>query len=472
MKPHAPEKRIRDALDACADCDTCRFLMDESCPVFPKLYGLYDREREEGRPVLAKDLRELADRCTLCGLCPCPNIREDLIQGKTAVVRKRGMPLSIRLLADVQRFGRWGTRMSGLYNRLLSLPPFAGLAKRIAGIHPDRSLPQMPAQSFFAWAQNQGLDRTIELKSSGDLKSSEKPKAAYFAGCTAGYLFPEVAKAAVEVMLRNNITVHVPPQQCCGMPTLLEGDDTTSLDRAAFNLDNLLKMVESGFDIVCSCPTCGFLFTVLLSEKAAYSRDYQKSIGAGPDEIRVPGTSPAFSKELSKGAEFISLRKSLYRNILKDDGFFSSLNPLERMELSTHVSDMGFYLDRLHGKGLLNTDLGPIEGRYAYFAPCHQREQGIESPYPNLLGLIPGMSVQKVGGSLDCCGMGGSLGLKKGFHSESLQLGERIAQKIRGANPEAIITDCLSCRLQFNHLLPLPVYHPLELLLHSYNTFF
>ncbi len=32
------------------------------------------------------------------------------------------------------------------------------------------------------------------------------------------------------------------------------------------------------------------------------------------------------------------------------------------------------------------------------------------------------------------------------------------------AAPEAIITDCLSCRLQFQHLLPFSVMHPLEVL--------
>ena len=78
-----PEKTIRSILDACADCDTCRFLMDESCLLFPELYQLYDKEKEAGIPVKDVELRKLAELCTLCGLCPCPNIRADVIRGKT-----------------------------------------------------------------------------------------------------------------------------------------------------------------------------------------------------------------------------------------------------------------------------------------------------------------------------------------------------------------------------------------------------
>ena len=47
MDRNDPEKSARQVLDACADCDVCRFLMDTSCLYFPELYRLYDRELEE-----------------------------------------------------------------------------------------------------------------------------------------------------------------------------------------------------------------------------------------------------------------------------------------------------------------------------------------------------------------------------------------------------------------------------------------
>jgi glycerol-3-phosphate dehydrogenase subunit C len=64
------------------------------------------------------------------------------------------------------------------------------------------------------WAKQRSLHET----------RGDGPKVAYFTGCTARYLFPEVAKATVEVLERNGVAVYVPPQRCCGMPSMLEGD--------------------------------------------------------------------------------------------------------------------------------------------------------------------------------------------------------------------------------------------------------
>ena len=47
------------------------------------------------------------------------------------------------------------------------------------------------------------------------------------------------------------------------------------------------------------------------------------------------------------------------------------------------------------------------------------------------------------------------MGFKRDFHEASIELGSRLIGKIREMNPEILVTDCLSCRLQFNQLLPL-----------------
>lgn len=448
-----PEKLIRGVLDACSDCDVCRFLMDESCLLFPELYRLYDKEREDGAPVSETELRRLAELCTLCGLCPCPNIRADVIRSKIERVHKEGMPLGIRLLADAQRFGRWCGMVPAAVNAALSLAPIDRTIKKIVGIHPHRRLPRIARESFFSWARKKGLDRP----------SDQNPKAAYFAGCTAGYLFPEVARSAVAVMAHNGISVHVTEQQCCGMPTLLEGDLTTTLERVRSNIDILSKTVRAGYDLVCSCPTCGFFMKVLLKERAFYSPEYQRSVNAATDEIKIQDRKAGTSG-------FVSMKKSMFKDILKDDGFFSGLDPLARIDLSDAVLDMGEYLDRLYQEKRLNTHFGAVAGRMAYFAPCHQREQDIGTPYEKLLRLLPGLTIVRVGGSMDCCGMGGSLGFKENFHAASIRLGQALMQKIEAVSPEAIITDCLSCRLQFQHMLPYPVLHPLEIIARAYGS--
>ncbi|MDZ7832054.1 MAG: heterodisulfide reductase-related iron-sulfur binding cluster [Desulfobacterales bacterium] len=443
---------IRQVMDACADCDTCRFLMDESCLFFPELYRLYDRKKQTGARPTEKALHRLADMCTLCGLCPCPDIRAGIVRAKAARVREKGMPIGVRMLADLQNAGKYAGRFPALINQLLRISPSAKAAKRFAGIAEARRLPLLPAESFFARARRNGLNRMPD----------KHPKAAYFAGCTAGYLFPEVAGAAVAILKKNGIAVYVPPQQCCGMPTLVEGAEKITRSRVQHNLQALLDAADSGCDIVCSCPTCGFFMKVLLKEGAFYSRPYQESVNAGDDEIRIP--------DGRGGNRHVSLQKAVYGKILKDDSCFSDIDPLARISLSEKIRDMGQYLDQLHDKERLDTKFNPVNARMAYFAPCHQREQDMGSPYEKILALVPGLEIKRAGGAMDCCGMGGSLGFKESFHEASIRLGRRLAEKIRAAAPEAIVTDCLSCRLQFRHLMPeIRVFHPLEILQRAYE---
>lgn len=446
------EAIIRNVIDACADCDTCRFLMNEDCLFFPELYRLVDREKESGQAAPDHELKGLVELCTLCGLCPCPNIRNDIIKAKAALVKQNGMPLGNRLLADVQQFGRTCGMVPGLTNAFLSNSSVKEIVKRIAGIHPLRNLPRIPEENFFTWAKDRGLCNT----------SANKHGVAYFAGCTAGYLFPEVGRAAVMVLEQNDVKVFVPTQRCCGMPTLVEGDFRTTLKRAKSNLDSILTAKDRGFEPVSSCPTCGFLMKVLLKEGAYHSDSFQRSVAAGDDEIKLP--------DGRGNGQFTHLKKSLYGKILKDDGLFKALEPLKRITLSDGFLDIGEYLVRLLDGGQLNTRLQPIRERIVYFAPCHQREQKIGSPYIRLLSRVPGLIIEQVGGSMDCCGMGGSLGYKKGFHDASVSLGSSIAAMIRASAPDTVVTDCLSCRLQFQLLLHYPVVHPLEILLRAYKT--
>ncbi len=70
----------------------------------------------------------------------------------------------------------------------------------------------------------------------------------------------------------------------------------------------------------------------------------------------------------------------------------------------------------------------------------------------------------QVGGALDCCGMGGHLGYKKPFHNLSLKTGQSLFKKIESERNRTVVTDCLSCRLQFSQVFDRKVLHPIELL--------
>jgi glycerol-3-phosphate dehydrogenase subunit C len=126
---------------------------------------------------------------------------------------------------------------------------------------------------------------------------------------------------------------------------------------------------------------------------------------------------------------------------------------------------------KLHGTGELKRTFGPISEQIAYYPPCHLREQDIGRPYQNLLGLIPGISIESIEDPFYCCGMAGIMEFKQDFHSASIKMGSRLMAKIKEIHPQQLATNCLSCRLQFNQLTPYKVFNPIEILKKSYVTY-
>jgi glycerol-3-phosphate dehydrogenase subunit C len=162
--------------------------------------------------------------------------------------------------------------------------------------------------------------------------------------------------------------------------------------------------------------------------------------------------------------------KTIFKNIMKDQGYFSTLDPMKRVTLAEKIFDVGEYLLRLHQTGELKTDFAPVHRQTVYFPPCHQREQEFGQPYMELMGLVPGLKLDEIHGNLYCCGLAGVMGFKRDFHQASIKLGSRLINKIKELNPEILLTDCLSCRLQFNQLLPHKVLHPVEILREAYGA--
>lgn len=428
-------------------------MLADDCLLFAELYRLHDREAETGKAPTSRELQAMLARCTYCALCGCPDIRADIIAAKSGFAARDGLTPALRLLEDVARLGRLGALAPRLANRLMNLAPVAGGLKRLGGIHAYRRLPRLPEETFPAWARRRGLDRKPP-RGAGR-------RVAYFAGCSGRYFFPEVPRALVRTLRQAGVAVHVPEQACCGMPPFLEGDRAKTLEMAAHNVVRLAALVAEGFDIVCSCPTCGFVLKRSIRERACYADAYQRTVGDDPEILKVPVEGPcgADGKPL-----FNTLRKSIYGRILKDDGYYASIDPVKRIAVAENTWDAGEYLLKLGHSGAFTSQAGWREWRLAYFVPCHQREQGIGRPYVDLLRKVPGISVDVIDGAYDCCGMGGIMGFKRDFHRHSLKLGAPVVAKIEALNPDAVVTDCLSCRLQLTHTTTLPVRHPLEIL--------
>ena len=468
------EVRARKVIDRCAGCGHCRELMDDSsCLFMPQLYRLVDREEAGGEAITSTEMKQLLDLCNTCGICPCTPVHTWIREAKDAFVEREGLPANIRLIENVQLLGKLGGALPRLANCVLNNGPVSKGLKRVIGIHPERKLPPFPTDGFTAWAQARGLV---------NMPQTSGRKVAYFAGCTARYYFPEVAKATVEVLERNGVAVYLPEQKCCGMPTMLEGDRSFTFDLARFNMAELARCVADGFDIVCSCPTCGYLLKSVLREGAQYSVEYRALVqqmacqeNGNFDQVseRLTAEDAAFTGQ-ANGASAHARKPSMLGltqwKMLSDLGYFAELGGANRLRVANHTYDLGEYLWEMHSAGQLQLELGSVPVHVAYFAPCHQRQQGIGQPWVNLLGLVPKARTERVDDAFDCCGLGGIMGFKKDFHETSLSIGSRLTDKIKVAAPEKVATDCLSCRLQFQQMLPYEVFHPVEIFRESYRN--
>jgi len=357
--------------------------METTCHLFPELYRLFDREVDTGEKITAEELRNLVDLCNFCAVCPCPNIRADIMQAKTAFIDRDGLKFNIRIIEDVERIGRLCGTYPPLANALFHNKRTGNLLKKAAGIHKKRNIPRFPKENFVKWAHRQQLNKKI--------KTGQKKKVAYFTGCTARHIFPDVAKAVVEVFQHNEIDVYTPEQRCCGMPTMLEGDRRLTLKFAEHTVEQLAGTVEDGYDIVCSCPTCGYMLKNVLKEGAYYAAEYQHAVGGDEHYMKIP--KDARTSNPGKEA-FVRLKKTLCPGILKDEGYFSSISALQRILVAENTYDLGEYLMKFHEAGELKETFGPIPEHTAYYPPCHLREQNIGWPYQDILGLIPELSME------------------------------------------------------------------------------
>jgi len=457
------EVKLRYEINKCRNCEACKDLLNFSCVVFPEMFKLVDEERETGEEITTDQLRHLVELCNFCAACPCLDIRAAIMEAKTEYMDTYGLPFRIRAIEDVERIGKLGGAFPQLTNSLLQNEGIRGLVAKIMSIHKERKIPSFPKEDFVEWIRRR--ERDIRVRTNG------KKKVAYFAGCTARRLFPEVPRAVVEVFERNGIEVFYPEQQCCGMPSLLEGDRKLTLEFARSNVARLAEAVEEGYDIVCSCPSCGYMIKNVLKVGTFYYSSEYRNLAKTEDDffVRIPAGDSIIYSLYGPGAT-MTVPHYLLEGMLRDEGYFSSINPEQRLLVAENCYDVGEYLRKLHMGGELDTGLGNLSLRTVYFPSCHLREQKIGRPYHYLMSLIPGISVESIRGDY-CCGNAGIMGFKQEFHNLSIRIGSRLIAKIKGTNPEVLTTDCLSCRMQFNQLTSFKVLHPIQIIEEAYRNY-
>jgi len=351
-----------------------------------------ERFRRPGDP----SVDEWIDLCIGCHLCDtvCSSgvpISELNLIAKAKYLDEKGRPLRDWLLTHSYLFSGLASFFSAITNLLLKNRAVKWMAEAFLSIDRRRELPSYQFPTFRQWFR-------------GHHSTGEK-KVAYFYGCYINTNEVDIGKATVEVLEANGFEVILPPQECCGLPMLGNGDFKGARKMGLKNVPSLLQTIRSGLDITFSSTSCGHMI------KHEYSR-----------LLAIPGAE----------------------------------------EVAHHLFDLFEFLRNLRENGNLNTHFKELPLKVAYFAPCHLRSLGIGFPAIEILRLISGLQIDNI--EADCCGLGGTFGFKKEKYEISQEIGKDLKETIDRLKPEIVLTDCEGCRMQIRHLTGLKVLHPIQIL--------
>jgi len=201
-----------------------------------------------------EDVKKSLDLCLACKGCKsdCP-VGVDVATYKAEFLshyyETHRRPRSAHAFANIDRWARLASKAPGLVNLTTQLPGLRTLAKWVAGMPQQRTIPAFARQTFRSWFQR----RTRP--------SSQAPPVVLWPDTFNNYFLPNTAKAAVEVLETAGFGVQLPRAiLCCGRPLY----DWGMLDRAKRlllqTLETLAPEIDAGIPIVVLEPSCATVF--------------------------------------------------------------------------------------------------------------------------------------------------------------------------------------------------------------------
>ncbi|MFB6183324.1 MAG: anaerobic glycerol-3-phosphate dehydrogenase subunit C [Haloarculaceae archaeon] len=412
---------LRPGADSCYKCSTC----DSECPVAavdedfpgPKFQGPEQWRLKRKDDV---DVDASVMDCSNCMRCDaaCPTdvplsqmhntaraeyVEEELSWYSRTYLRNR-------LLANYGRLADLGSRFPRLTNALMGSSLVSWLNEKLLGITSEREFPAFATQTFREWWDDRG----------GAQVSSEDKRVAYFHGDYADHNTPEVAKALVAVFEHYGYEVVVPDQRCSGTPMFANGMLDDARRAAKFNVETFRDLVSDGYDVVCSCTSCSM----------ALRQEY-------PELFDFEGTD-AVAANTYEALEYLRIHEDVEADLRES----ATADPRESTTADPRES--------------------ASTAEFAYHAPCHARNQGLDTQAVELFDGLDGVDVTDVGDS--CSGISGTYGWKTEHYETSMAIGEEMFEHMDDAPAETGLTECPTCAMQMEHGTGYEVRHPLEVL--------
>jgi glycerol-3-phosphate dehydrogenase subunit C len=317
-------------------------------------------------------------------------------QGKVPLLRR----LRTNVIARAALVGQVAQPVAPLANLAMSLKPARWLAEVTLGIHRQAPFPRFSGENFTRWYRKQPHPTNLTRQ------------VAYFHGCSTQYYEPRVGKAAVHVLEANGFEVIIPPQNCCGLPLLSNGEFPAARRYHTNNVRHLVAYARKGIPIVGTSTSC----TLTLKEEA-------------------PELLDMYDEDTTLVAQ--------------------------------NTYDLNEFLCQLFEQGNLNTNFRPIPLTLGYHIPCQYRAHRIGRPGVELLDLIPGLKI--IESQAACCGIAGTYGYKQEKYDIAMQVGQPLFEFSLSTGGPVMICDSETCRWQITHGTGIPAIHPVELLSAAYG---
>jgi glycerol-3-phosphate dehydrogenase subunit C len=430
--PEAEDADLRPGADDCYKCSTC----DTSCPVAevdedfpgPKFQGpeQWRLKRSDDH-----DIDSSISKCSNCMRCDgaCPSdvpLSQMHNTARAQYVDEQLSKTSLkywrnRLLANYGTMAKLGSAFPRLTNAVMGNALVQQVNEKLLGITAEREFPKFATETFRAWYAKRGGEATsVENARRARRERGIDPDAdrrvAYFHGDYANHNTPEVAKALVHVFESFGYAVLVPEQRCSGTPMFANGMLDDARRAAKVNVRNFSELVEDDVDVVCSCTSCSM----------ALRQEY-------PELFSIPGTAKVAANTYD-AVEYLRINEDLDGELAAADATTADL---------AGDDDEG-------------------DASFAYHAPCHARNQGLDGQTVELLAHLDDVDAEDVGDS--CSGISGTYGWKEENYETSMAIGEEMFDHMQDADATTGLTECPTCAMQMEHGTGYEIEHPLQVL--------
>jgi glycolate oxidase iron-sulfur subunit len=419
-------KTLEDQLVVCMKCGMCQAV----CPLFAET----GREADVARGKLAlldglmvqmfddpEGVHQRLNKCLLCGSCAanCPsgvNVLEIFIKARAILAGFQGLSPAKKaifrgMLAHPElfdRLGEWGAKFQKVFTKPANEVIGTSCARFMSPLIGERHFRPLAAVPFHK-----------RISSLDTRPGASGLKVAFYVGCLADKIFPDLAQATVDVLTHHGVGIFMPENQaCCGIPAVSGGDTDTFKRLVRRNI----RLFQGGrYDcLVTACATC----TSTIRE--------------------VWPMMTASDQELHAGARRIA-------------------------EKTFDISQ--FLVDRVGLKASADSN-GDIP--VTYHDPCHLKKSLKVWNEPRaLINASRGYRLKEMPESDWCCGMGGSFNIQ--YYGISGRIGDRKRDNIRATGCRIVATGCPACMLQISDTLSragdaVQVKHPVELYAESLKT--